>query len=375
NGPVDRIGDHVWFHRPKPPLGAAHKFHCPWLGSFVIVQVRSLTVYVIRDTTNPTADVLTVHYNQLKPAQSPEEDQMRPLPVPPGSVPIAEQTVEISAQGGCSNIGGTEALGPVNVGSVAELYGGGMQCDFLRDRVLPEACVNVDDQSSNSSREASEFGKIINSLSNLSKRDLVRFNGDPMRYWLFIRSSQFSVLNIVQDPEARLSYLIHYCDGEAREAIESCAILEPEEGFRDAMETLMTRFGCPHLIARAHISQLVGGPTVRTNDGDALKKQMQYEADLNASVTVAAIARRLPHALQLEWFKKASGILRTPREPTFKDLFEFLRTQPNYRRLCQGIFLLNFIGYEAEFLRRRLPVQLRLRRSSKSSPLVHSGRV
>ncbi|KAA3680603.1 uncharacterized protein DEA37_0008125 [Paragonimus westermani] len=110
NGPVYRIGDHVWLYKPKPPLGAAHKFHRPWLGPFLIVHVRSPTVYVIRDTTNPTADVLTVHYNQLKPAQTPEETQMRPLPVPPGSVPIAEQTVEIPAESGCSNSGGTEAL-------------------------------------------------------------------------------------------------------------------------------------------------------------------------------------------------------------------------------------------------------------------------
>ncbi|KAA3671761.1 uncharacterized protein DEA37_0013350 [Paragonimus westermani] len=93
------------------PSGAAHKFHRPWLGPFVIVHVRSPTVYVIRDTTNPTEDVLTVHYNQLKPVQTPEEAQMWLLPVPPGSVPIAEQTVEIPAEGGCSNIGGADALG------------------------------------------------------------------------------------------------------------------------------------------------------------------------------------------------------------------------------------------------------------------------
>ncbi|KAA3676704.1 uncharacterized protein DEA37_0010775 [Paragonimus westermani] len=110
NRPVYRIGDHVWLYGPKPPLGAAHKVHRPWLSPFVIVHVRSPTVYVIRDITNPTVDVLTVQYNQLKPAQTSEEAQMRPLPVPPVSVPIAEQTVEIPAKGGCSNIGGTKVL-------------------------------------------------------------------------------------------------------------------------------------------------------------------------------------------------------------------------------------------------------------------------
>ncbi|KAA3681054.1 uncharacterized protein DEA37_0000422 [Paragonimus westermani] len=55
NGPVYRIGDHVWLHRPKPQLGAAHKFHRQWVGLFIIVHVRSPTLYVIGDTTNPTA--------------------------------------------------------------------------------------------------------------------------------------------------------------------------------------------------------------------------------------------------------------------------------------------------------------------------------
>ncbi|KAA3671019.1 uncharacterized protein DEA37_0002178 [Paragonimus westermani] len=86
-----------------------------------MAHVRSPAVYVIRDTTNPTADVLTIQYNQLKPAQTPEEAQMRPLPVPPGTDPITEKIVEIPAEGSCSNTDGTEALG-VNDADVATVY-------------------------------------------------------------------------------------------------------------------------------------------------------------------------------------------------------------------------------------------------------------
>ncbi|KAA3680587.1 uncharacterized protein DEA37_0007369 [Paragonimus westermani] len=99
NGPVYRVGDHVWLFRPKPPLGAGHKFHRRWLGPFVTVHVRSPIVYLIRDMTNPTAGVPMVYYNELRQAQTPEGAQMRPLPVPTGNVPIVEQTVEIPARG------------------------------------------------------------------------------------------------------------------------------------------------------------------------------------------------------------------------------------------------------------------------------------
>ncbi|KAA3678571.1 uncharacterized protein DEA37_0003326 [Paragonimus westermani] len=70
----------------------------------------------VHSSTGYTPLLLTLEHqlrlpNELKPAKTPEEAQMRPLPVPPGSVPIAEQTVEIPAEVGCSNIGGAEALG------------------------------------------------------------------------------------------------------------------------------------------------------------------------------------------------------------------------------------------------------------------------
>ncbi|KAA3672685.1 uncharacterized protein DEA37_0010174 [Paragonimus westermani] len=42
NGPVYRIGDHVWLYRPKPPLGAAHKFHRPWL---VLILSRFVALF------------------------------------------------------------------------------------------------------------------------------------------------------------------------------------------------------------------------------------------------------------------------------------------------------------------------------------------
>jgi hypothetical protein len=174
-------------------------------------------------------------------------------------------------------------------------------------------------------------------VAPLPKRDLVRFDGNPLRYWLFIRSFESGILNRTNDPELRLSYLISLCDGEARRAIESCVILDPEEGFIDAMETLKRRFGRPHVIARAHINNLLHGPAIKVNDTDALSKlacemktcintlsQLRYEADLNASVTVAAVVQRLPTSMQLEWSKRASRIFRNYREPEFKELYEFI---------------------------------------------------
>ena len=78
-----------------------------------------------------------------------------------------------------------------------------------------------------------------------------------MLYSLFMRTFQSNVMNVTHDPELHVSHLIDYCKGEAREAIKSCVILDPEEGFEDIMETLKPTYGHPHIIARNYINQLI----------------------------------------------------------------------------------------------------------------------
>ena len=100
NGPTYSVGDLVMLHRPKPQPGTSAKFHHPWRGPYSIAMVRSPTVFVIRDLRSPNADVLTVHYNQLKPFQHNRGPFCGPTILPPGCIPVPERTVEVSAEGG-----------------------------------------------------------------------------------------------------------------------------------------------------------------------------------------------------------------------------------------------------------------------------------
>ncbi|BHF81948.1 NPC intracellular cholesterol transporter 1 [Sparganum proliferum] len=84
--------------QPRPPLGAAAKFHRPWQDPYIIVYQPFPDTFVLRDPQRPFADVLTVHYNQIKPAPDCGPPPDSPLfLVPSGSLPPVAQTVEISA--------------------------------------------------------------------------------------------------------------------------------------------------------------------------------------------------------------------------------------------------------------------------------------
>ncbi|GAA48523.1 protein disulfide-isomerase [Clonorchis sinensis] len=130
---------------------------------------------------------------------------------------------------------------------------------------------------------------------------------------------QVNVASRLADDTQRLIYLVHYCSGEAKAAIEDCVLLTESDGFVRAMDILHEEFGRPHDIAQSFIdSILVGGP-IAAEDTDALSKlvremhsceialtQMGYTADLNCSKNLKWIVMRLPRHLQREWAKAKS---------------------------------------------------------------------
>jgi hypothetical protein len=91
----------------------------------------------------------------------------------------------------------------------------------------------------------------LTSSLDLPKREFLRFDGNPTTYLRFIKNFELNVESRVQDNTIRLSYLIQYTDGGAREAIENCVILPADVGYARAKEILRKTFGQKHNIVRA----------------------------------------------------------------------------------------------------------------------------
>ena len=141
----------------------------------------------------------------------------------------------------------------------------------------------------------------------MPKPEILTFNGDSVTYYKFIRCFETNIQDRLSDSSLRLSYLIQYCTGEAKESIEDCVIQEPIEGYQRARKILEKRYDRPHIIAHAHIQKLIEGPVLKPNDHKALSRlsmqmdrclltleQMGYEVDLNNSDNLLKIVRRLP---------------------------------------------------------------------------------
>lgn len=68
-----------------------------------------------------------------------------------------------------------------------------------------------------------------------------------MLHYIF-KSFEKNVERRVKEDDERLSFLIQYCEGAAKEAIVSCVMLPSEQGYLEAKEILCKNFGQKHII-------------------------------------------------------------------------------------------------------------------------------
>lgn len=68
---------------------------------------------------------------------------------------------------------------------------------------------------------------IFNTLKRLPKTEIMKFDGDPLKYWQFIRTFDSIVGNTQVDPTSKLNVLLQYCTGKALQVIECCVIMDP----------------------------------------------------------------------------------------------------------------------------------------------------
>ncbi|VDO98236.1 unnamed protein product, partial [Schistosoma curassoni] len=152
-----------------------------------------------------------------------------------------------------------------------------------------------------------------------------------------MKGFKVNIADRVNDDTQKLMYLIHYCEGIAKDAIEHCVLLPEKEGYTEAIKLLHERFGRPHDIVEAFLTELLSGSPLNQDDITGLQKltrlmtnckialsQMGRNDDLNCSTNIKRIVKQLPRSMQFKWAEAADDILRKGLEPNFDDLLQFL---------------------------------------------------
>ncbi len=175
------------------------------------------------------------------------------------------------------------------------------------------------------------------SLSHTPPMEVTKFGGDPKEYWRFVTRFKDQVLSQPIGESKKLSRLMQYLDGKAKEAVEDYEGMG-DGALQEALDVIETRFGQPFMIVEASIGSVVRGPNINSGDGKGLQKladkcqsvyktlkAMKCLSEVNTDHLRRLVAR-LPYHYQAKWRDRACSVLKSSNKlPSFYDLVEFLQ--------------------------------------------------
>ena len=171
--------------------------------------------------------------------------------------------------------------------------------------------------------------------------EIDEFDGNPLEFNYFIATFKEAVEDKVDDPRGRLTRLIKYTKGEAKDLIKNCIQEDPSTGYTHAMSLLKTQYGNPHFIARAYIKELHKWEPLKVGDSKAFRKFYGflikcktcmssgiYLKELDSPDILQVLQSKLPYSMQDKWNRRAVK-LRTSnqREANFADFLEIVQTE------------------------------------------------
>ena len=180
--------------------------------------------------------------------------------------------------------------------------------------------------------------------------DIDIFSGNPLDYGYFRATFHEVVEKKILEPRGRLTRLLKYTEGEAKELIKHCIYEKEDQGFDQAMELLDREFGNCQIIINAYLKKLRQWPNIKSNDAKGYKKFHRFlgsglthrkggrlkELD-SENVIRTCIMAKLDRAVQDKWLNRVVRAReRSNQELDFCDVVDFvghitrLASDPSY---------------------------------------------
>lgn len=110
------------------------------------------------------------------------------------------------------------------------------------------------------------------SLSLLPKREIPIYDGDLLKYRLFIRAFENGVKKNTTNSCDRLYFLEQHTMGHAKELVRSCQHMHPDRGYAKAKALLEEHFGNYQKVASAYMKRALSRPPIKAEDVRVLQE-------------------------------------------------------------------------------------------------------
>ena len=182
--------------------------------------------------------------------------------------------------------------------------------------------------------------RLIN-LQTAPDIDIDVFSGNPLDYKYFRTTFREVVEKKVQDPRGRLTRLLKYTSGDAKDLIKHCIYEDNDKCFDTAISLLDAEYGNRQVIVNSYLSQLKHWPVVKLNDGKAYKKfhrflrsglTFQRESKLkeldSENIMRSMVLSKMDRSVQEKWLRKVvNQRANHGKELVFSDIVKFIEYQ------------------------------------------------
>ena len=161
--------------------------------------------------------------------------------------------------------------------------------------------------------------------------DIDVFDGNPLNFKYFMTLFREVVESKIENPRGRLTGLIKYTTGEAKELIKHCIEQPANKGYEDAVNLLYRRYGDQHTILAAYKKEVKERPQIKSGDAAGFWKFYNFLLKcqsiiggnkwnaLDSPDSICMLLSKLPGQLRDRWNREVYSIrAKHSREPELK---------------------------------------------------------
>ena len=195
---------------------------------------------------------------------------------------------------------------------------------------------NADTPNTNGSKQVTELSKDMVRALKAPPAEIDVFSGDPLEYEYFRSNFREAVEKLIDDQRGRLTRLIKYTDGDAKDLIKHCVHGDPTHCYDQAILLLDAEYGSSHRISYAYLQRLQEWPPLKVTDTASFKKLYRFLLqcrtyktqgrlqELDSATTLKTVIQKLHVSYQDEWSMSAEKCRRNGKEASFDDLVSFV---------------------------------------------------
>lgn len=154
--------------------------------------------------------------------------------------------------------------------------------------------------------------------AGLPKKEIPVFDGDPLKYKLFMRAFKYNIEDKTSSNQDRLCFLEQYTTGKPKDLVQSCLHMTADRGYKEAMGLLECYFGDEFKIISAYTEKALNWNSIPPDDGKELQnyalflrgccnaaQDLSNISELDLPSNLKMIASKLPYKLRENWRSSA----------------------------------------------------------------------